>query len=231
MFENEPWMDLDLPPIPQGRNVNVSRGKWLTFDEYHYVDPVSQTTRVWEYCQRVQHNPPKSPISPRTRDRVIDSIEICAVLSSQNKADHLILVLQYRPAINRFSIEFPAGLIDEGETPETAAICEMREETGYVISPNSIVADAGIQAMYNEPGISSTNTRIVKVHINGDLTENQNPQHRREAEEEWSMQTILLPIDRQLIRRLEWLEKNRGIGIDAKLYTFALGISFFPSSA
>lgn len=41
------------------------------------------------------------------------------------------LVKQHRPAIGKTIIEVPAGLIDEGETEEEAAIRECEEETGY----------------------------------------------------------------------------------------------------
>ncbi len=41
------------------------------------------------------------------------------------------LVRQHRPAIGRTILEVPAGLIDQGETPEEAAIRECEEETGY----------------------------------------------------------------------------------------------------
>lgn len=41
------------------------------------------------------------------------------------------LVRQFRPAIGRTIIEIPAGLIDQGETPEDAAFRECEEETGY----------------------------------------------------------------------------------------------------
>lgn len=44
----------------------------------------------------------------------------------------VILQKQYRPPIDKITIEVPAGLIDAGETAEEAAVRELKEETGYV---------------------------------------------------------------------------------------------------
>ena len=44
----------------------------------------------------------------------------------------IILQKQYRPPVGKVVIELPAGLIDAGETPQQAAIRELKEETGYV---------------------------------------------------------------------------------------------------
>jgi 8-oxo-dGTP pyrophosphatase MutT (NUDIX family) len=41
------------------------------------------------------------------------------------------IVRQYRPAIERFTLEIPAGLIDPGEQPAAAASRELAEETGF----------------------------------------------------------------------------------------------------
>jgi len=43
-----------------------------------------------------------------------------------------VLVKQFRPPISQVVVEIPAGLIDDGETVEQAAIRELKEETGYV---------------------------------------------------------------------------------------------------
>ena len=42
-----------------------------------------------------------------------------------------VLVQQYRPVVARWTIEFPGGLRDAGESAETAAARELREETGH----------------------------------------------------------------------------------------------------
>jgi ADP-ribose pyrophosphatase len=43
----------------------------------------------------------------------------------------VLLVRQYRPAIRRFSLEFPAGMVDENEDPAAAVARKLLEETGY----------------------------------------------------------------------------------------------------
>ena len=46
----------------------------------------------------------------------------------------VLAVRQYRPAVERFTIELPSGIIDAGETPEASARRELVEETGYEAS-------------------------------------------------------------------------------------------------
>jgi ADP-ribose pyrophosphatase len=59
--------------------------------------------------------------------RMKDSV---AVLPLDGKGQ-AILVRQHRPAIARTLLEIPAGLIEEGESAEEAAVRECEEETGY----------------------------------------------------------------------------------------------------
>ena len=42
-----------------------------------------------------------------------------------------VMTEQYRHGSGKIALEFPAGIIDKGETPEQAALRELQEECGY----------------------------------------------------------------------------------------------------
>ena len=42
-----------------------------------------------------------------------------------------VMTEQYRHGTGKIELEFPAGIIDKGETPEQAALRELQEECGY----------------------------------------------------------------------------------------------------
>jgi ADP-ribose pyrophosphatase len=54
---------------------------------------------------------------------------VCMV--ALTKDGRIPLVRQFRPIIEKYVWELPAGTVDPGETPEASAVRELFEETGY----------------------------------------------------------------------------------------------------
>lgn len=59
----------------------------------------------------------------------LDYVCILAMTSDQR----ILLVRQFRPAVEEMTLELPAGHVERGETPEEAARRELLEETGHVV--------------------------------------------------------------------------------------------------
>ena len=59
--------------------------------------------------------------------------------------DAVVLVRQYRPAVDRWLLEVPAGTCDvDGEPPEVTAVRELAEEVGYAASGLTLLVRTAI---------------------------------------------------------------------------------------
>lgn len=82
----------------------------------------------------------------------------------------LLMIRQYRYPVDAYIYELPAGLIDEGETPEQAAIREIREETGL-----NFQVDNEVDSIYCRPyvfaqGISDETGCTVYGYVSGQIS-------------------------------------------------------------
>ncbi|MCM3788345.1 NUDIX hydrolase [Domibacillus indicus] len=72
---------------------------------------------------------------------------VCVIAITDEKK--IILVEQYRKALERPLVEVPAGKLEPGEEPSLCAARELEEETGY--RPGSI---RPVQSFYTSPGFA-----------------------------------------------------------------------------
>ncbi|SHH36379.1 NUDIX domain-containing protein [Fibrobacter sp. UWCM] len=71
-----------------------------------------------------------------------------------------VMTEQYRHGTGKIALEFPAGIIDKGETPEQAALRELQEECGYRIDPRLREDDKGKASKASRTGLDSSTTPI-----------------------------------------------------------------------
>ena len=179
--------------IPQVlRNSTIGSGSWLELNELIFTDS-SGTERKWENI---------------TRNQCLGAVAIIPCLKPSNR---LILIRQYRPPADSYVIEFPAGLIDGGETAESTAIRELYEETGYTGTIKKMT-----MPVYNSPGLTSETVNIAIMDIQETDQCNINPEQHLEDGED--IETIIVPITNLQTFIAE--AHDRGDAIDSKVMSF-----------
>ncbi|MCK4476825.1 MAG: NUDIX hydrolase [Methanophagales archaeon] len=79
-------------------------------------------------------------------------------LMNDGEDKEVLLVEQYRKAVESKTLEIPAGTLEEGESPEECARRELIEETGFQASKMDTLTE-----FYPSPGFSSEIIHILKA--------------------------------------------------------------------
>ncbi|KAF9133020.1 hypothetical protein BGW39_010810 [Mortierella sp. 14UC] len=217
----------------------LGKGRWLSLHQVQFQDP-SGTQRGWEVCRRIK--PVSANASATTVDTnavngsaSVDAVDVITIIkNSKNKATYVVLVVQYRPALSAYSLEFPSGLIDADEAPQQAALRELEEETGFSTrAGHSIhVVNVGVPVSY-EPGLTGSCSRVVLVEVQMDEDQLLGPdsplRKAKPEDDEWSLQVLVLPLEGLLLSIQDLQDKVGGqskLVLDSRLYAWALGRAF-----
>lgn len=102
---------------------------------------------------------------------IVDHPGAVAVLAL-NAAGEVMLVRQFRYAINRITLELPAGKRERGETPEATCRRELAEETGFHAEVVERVLDVAVSPGYSNEIITLFRaTELVPVPTRPDADE------------------------------------------------------------
>lgn len=178
--------------------------KWIGLEKLTYQDPNGQQ-REWDSAVRTTRSAGG-----------VDGIGILTILKyNDDRPDEIVLQKQFRPPVEGVCIEMPAGLIDENESIEEAALRELREETGYV---GKIVGKT--PTIFNDPGFTNTNLSLVTAEVDMSLPENQDPQTQLEDNEFIVCFSVPLKDFPQEMINLD----SQGYKLDARVENVAHGI-------
>lgn len=147
----------------------------------------------WVILDRQDVSP--SPWFPLVKDRVkLPTGQVVEYVKSQlapvamvvaiTKQKEVVLVRQYKHGVEEITLEFPAGRIESGDTPEQTAIRELQEETGIVIEENQLEP---LIELWTEPSKSS-------VRVHGFLVREVEVSQNQQLEHTENIEVVLVPV-------------------------------------
>lgn len=122
----------------------------------------------------------------------------------------IVFVRQYRHAIDDFIVELPAGGFDpEKETPESAALRELTEETGYIANNLKKIA-----TLYDRPSKDTNRTHLF-------VAENVRQEGKQDLDITEEIEVLLIPIN-QVLEKIS----NGEICVVGTVAALFLGLNF-----
>jgi 8-oxo-dGTP pyrophosphatase MutT (NUDIX family) len=143
-------------------------GKFIKAVLISYKDHTG-TIRQWEAVSRINCN----------------GVVVIIPVTDNNE---VILIRQFRPALDNYVIEFPAGLIDPGEDIISAGLRELIEETGYT-SDNVFLFTEGVIST----GINTEKWNVLLAANTKKAPENIRQTHQPDENED--IETLSVPLD------------------------------------
>jgi ADP-ribose pyrophosphatase len=129
-----------------------------------------------------------------------------AVILPIPEAGHIVLIRQYRHAVNQWLWEVPAGSVDPGESPEEAARRECLEEIGQV--PETVVR---LGALYPTPGYCDE--EMVFFRVSGLTAATEAAAVNKDEDEDIEARTFTLRDARDMVRRGEITDMKTVVGL------------------
>jgi ADP-ribose pyrophosphatase len=179
---------LDLRPL--------GTGHWLTLSEITYADRDGHP-RTWEMA---------------SRRKAAGAVVIVPRLLPSGR---FVLVRQYRPPVDAPVLEFPAGLLDEGEAPAECARRELAEETGYQGTLRQLIGPC-----LSSPGMTGESLYLALVDVDEALPANRQPQPRPDDGEHLD---VLAVAPAELAGLLQ-AQEAAGVRLDSRLLCYFLGL-------
>ncbi len=107
-----------------------------------------------------------------------DAVVIVPILRNPGQPPRLVLIKEFRVPIGDYIYGLPAGLIDEGESVESAIHREIKEETGFDVVKIHRVT----QPVYSSSGLTDEATVLAFIDVVGDERIANQPEKSEEIE-------------------------------------------------
>lgn len=126
------------------------------------------------------------------------------VMLAQPTADTVVIIRQYRPVINEWIWELPAGSLEVDEAPELAAVRECEEEIG--LSPRRVTA---LGTWFATPGLCD---EAMHFYLCEDLHDPAGVVHQDE-DEQIEPRTVTIAELRDLVERRDVRDMKTVVGL------------------
>lgn len=170
----------------------LAETKWMELITRNYIH--GMTAGRWDFVRRKDRGSSRSIV----------------VIVPKTPLGSFIVIKQYRAPFDGYNYEFPAGLVDDGETLREAAIRELSEETGY----SGVIKSVG-GPIASSAGLTNETVHMVYMEVGEYPTTDQRTEDTEDIE--------VIKLKKEDIP--EFLRKNEEDGhvFGAKLYCILKG--------